>query len=222
MNRFFGHLWGQGDVKPQLIAKKIKRLMDASQTESLFKIFVPARYRVLLSKTDLQRLKALQPTVVTELVESIKLYADRQGYCLSCQPEIVLEAKTDLDERLQVHVISEISTDQTKVFARPKTKAKKTNFIFELEILTGSKRGKVFQFSSQSITLGRREDNQVLLDDADVSRYHARINYNKHWQIVDLNSTNGVFVNGKRIKSARLNSEDEILLGSTMLKFWLK
>ena len=224
MKIIFGNIWGRNEVKPKLIAQKIKHLMDTSQTESRFKIFVPARYRVLLSETDLKQLHALEPTLICDLLESIKFYADRQGYDFSSQPEILFQAKKGLRERLQVEIISEFSTGQTKVFTRPKIKEIKnpSEKSASLEILSGPNQGESLLLSSEDITLGRREDNHILLVDRDISRYHARIIKKKDWQIIDLNSTNGVFVNGKRIKSSRLKSEDEILVGSTLLKFWLK
>lgn len=220
MIRFFGSILGRGEIKPKMIAQKIKRLMNTSQTESRFKIFVPARYRVLLSETDLQQINKFHPTVISDLIKSMELYADQQDFYFSSPLEILFQAKTGLGERLRVEIISECSTGQTKVFTRPKIKEMETSAC--LEILTGSNQGEKLPLAGENITLGRREDNQIMLEDADVSRYHARIVLKKHWQIIDLNSTNGVFVNGKQIKSSRLKSEDEIRLGSTLLKFSLK
>ena len=58
------------------------------------------------------------------------------------------------------------------------------------------------------------------VDDPNVSRRHAEIRHEDgaYW-LVDLGSTNGVTVNGKRVERARLVPEDEILIGTTDVRF---
>jgi pSer/pThr/pTyr-binding forkhead associated (FHA) protein len=58
------------------------------------------------------------------------------------------------------------------------------------------------------------------VDDPNVSRRHAEIRHEEgaYW-IVDLGSTNGVTVNGKRVERAKLEPDDEILLGTTVVRF---
>jgi pSer/pThr/pTyr-binding forkhead associated (FHA) protein len=58
------------------------------------------------------------------------------------------------------------------------------------------------------------------VDDPNVSRRHAEIRHEEggYW-IVDLGSTNGVTVNGERVERARLQPDDEILLGTTQVRF---
>lgn len=83
-------------------------------------------------------------------------------------------------------------------------------------------RGRVaeFIFDQPVITLGALDDNDVVLDDDQVSRYHARI-----WQdgdqclIEDLQSTSGTFVEQVRVKEAFLASGCLLRLGRTSLRF---
>ncbi len=91
-----------------------------------------------------------------------------------------------------------------------------------LEILEGKDAGKKYTLEGKFITLGRRDDNQVIIHDPNVSRYHARILYKENWEIEDLESTNGIFVNGEKVIKRPLKSDDEILIGSTLVKFRLK
>ena len=70
------------------------------------------------------------------------------------------------------------------------------------------------------ITLGRREDNIIMLDDHYVSGHHAKI-YTKNNQDIleDLNSTNGTVVNGENIKGRRyVQLGDEIKIGSLVFR----
>lgn len=70
------------------------------------------------------------------------------------------------------------------------------------------------------LTIGRSDDNDVVLDNPVVSRRHAILQLvEDQYQIVDLGSTNGTFVNGERIKAQILKDGDEILIGSKSMFF---
>jgi pSer/pThr/pTyr-binding forkhead associated (FHA) protein len=72
-----------------------------------------------------------------------------------------------------------------------------------------------------STRIGRRTDNDIVLDDDDVSRYHAVvIDTGSSFVISDLRSTNGVQVQGRRIRStATLTDGDHIRIGGHEFTF---
>ena len=74
---------------------------------------------------------------------------------------------------------------------------------------------------SQRDAAARPADRFAVLDDPNVSRKHAELRRspNGDWQIVDLGSTNGVKVNGRRVSSARLSPGDEVVLGTKVFRF---
>ena len=80
--------------------------------------------------------------------------------------------------------------------------------------------GRTIPISSR-ITVGRDEDNSIVLDDPLASRHHAVIQKLKNeYFIEDLDSTNATFVNNKRVpmgKYLRLRPDDTILIGRTEL-----
>jgi pSer/pThr/pTyr-binding forkhead associated (FHA) protein len=70
------------------------------------------------------------------------------------------------------------------------------------------------------ITVGRKPDNDIEIDNLAVSGHHARIFKMEDWFLIeDLNSLNGTFVNGKMIQESPLKNGDEILIGKHVLKF---
>jgi tetratricopeptide (TPR) repeat protein len=70
-------------------------------------------------------------------------------------------------------------------------------------------------FGKPIVTIGRKKDNDIVLTQTDVSRYHARIGFNNQAVIVeDLNSSNGTRLNGLRIqKTAAIHHRDVIGIG---------
>jgi HD-GYP domain-containing protein (c-di-GMP phosphodiesterase class II) len=71
--------------------------------------------------------------------------------------------------------------------------------------------------SGQELRIGRHELFEVSLDDTSVSRQHARLfATDRGWKLTDLKSTNGTFLNGKRITSAAwpVSSHDVIRCGN--------
>jgi len=71
-----------------------------------------------------------------------------------------------------------------------------------------------------SVTIGRSSSNEITLADRAVSRAHARVRFQKNsWVIEDLGSSNGIFFEGERIVSRRLQSGDMFQIGRTTLRF---
>lgn len=80
-----------------------------------------------------------------------------------------------------------------------------------------------FTLTGERMSIGRESGNQISIPDINASRRHAEIRQEAsgHWVLSDLGSTNGTFVNGRRIKSAPLHDADMIVIGTTNLEFQL-
>jgi hypothetical protein len=85
----------------------------------------------------------------------------------------------------------------------------------------GGRAGEHFSPQGERTTIGRSPDNDIFLDDVTVSRKHAVMSQNgDRFQIEDLGSLNGTFVNRRRIESStRLESGDEVQIGKYRLSF---
>lgn len=78
----------------------------------------------------------------------------------------------------------------------------------------------VFSLNREVTLIGRRLTNHLVFDDRRVSRMHAQIRFiNNQYLVVDLNSTGGTFVNGKKIFQTVLNSGDKISLAGISFTF---
>ncbi len=70
-----------------------------------------------------------------------------------------------------------------------------------------------------AVAIGRSADNDIHLKDSTVSSYHAKIvTYFDASYIEDLDSTNGTFVNGKKVQKHILNPGDVVTVGTHTLK----
>jgi two-component system cell cycle response regulator len=74
--------------------------------------------------------------------------------------------------------------------------------------------GQVLKLDGPKFGLGRHPDNQACIDDDGISRFHARISVDgeKYW-VEDLGSSNGTYINGRRVTSCELNNGDTLNLG---------
>jgi len=91
----------------------------------------------------------------------------------------------------------------------------------KVSIKAGPDSGRVYEVAQAAI-LGRLDTNDIPVKDVKASREHAKIyKQGEQYAIVDLNSSNGTFVNGEKITKRILKSGDEIEIGTVRLLFEL-
>ncbi len=79
--------------------------------------------------------------------------------------------------------------------------------------------GRILELNKPDQMLGRHSGSDIRLPLADVSRRHCRIFYaNTAWHILDLDSTNGVFLNHRKVQQARLKTGDLLRIGSFLFE----
>lgn len=90
--------------------------------------------------------------------------------------------------------------------------------LVKISVVEGPDKGKKFSFKKTHIIIGRKDADVTLLD-VDTSRAHAMIEVFSLNSIFlrDLDSTNGTFLNGKKISAEKLKSGDEINVGNTRI-----
>ena len=91
----------------------------------------------------------------------------------------------------------------------------------KLRFLGGRYQGRITDLSSDGFSIGRGSDNDLVLDEEGTSRHHGRVySVGGKWYVEDLESTNGVRVNGERIEGKReLKPGDRIGISQHVLLF---
>lgn len=87
---------------------------------------------------------------------------------------------------------------------------------------SGSQLGKRFPLDSDAMTVGRSPQTDICIDEPSVSRRHSKITLQgENVSVEDLGSSNGTFINDKKIESAtELNDQDMVRLGTILFKFF--
>jgi signal transduction histidine kinase len=89
-----------------------------------------------------------------------------------------------------------------------------------LFVIQGADQGKRFELTSGPVALGRDTSNAVQLHDNEVSRRHAELRSDpRGYQLIDLGSANGTFVNNQQIDRTPLRPGDRVQLGQTVIEF---
>lgn len=83
---------------------------------------------------------------------------------------------------------------------------------YQLIMRTGPTPGAVFALEGDQLTIGRDSSNEITINDAEVSRRHARLTFQGgKFVLEDLGSTNGTFVNGQRLAGPRVLKAGEVV-----------
>ena len=83
---------------------------------------------------------------------------------------------------------------------------------FQLIMRSGPTPGAAFTLEGDQISVGRDSTNEIVINDAEVSRRHARLTFQGgKYVLEDLGSTNGTFVNGQRLAGPRVLKSGEVV-----------
>lgn len=83
---------------------------------------------------------------------------------------------------------------------------------FQLIMRTGPTPGAAFTLEGDQLTIGRDSTNDIVINDAEISRRHARLTFQGgKFVLEDLGSTNGTFVNGQRLAGPRVLKAGEVV-----------
>ena len=236
-------------VQPVEMARKLAKEMDDHRTISVSRVYVPNEYVLYLSPADREHLPpadalltelsdylseharregyALLSTPRVMLEEDEDLAIGEFGIATRMvQPSAQAPAHAARGEGPAPAPVEQAAeVGQTRVFkAAPETEAVSASAAEEMGLAHTPAAivldGRRIELTKRVTVLGRSRECDVRVDDANVSRRHAEIRQeNGAFWIVDLGSTNGVEVNGRRTERAKLSGDEKIVLGRTSLVF---
>ena len=86
--------------------------------------------------------------------------------------------------------------------------------------MSGEQKGEDFRLHEGKNTVGSAADSQILLRDSTVSGQHASVRFEEgKFTVTDLDSSNGTYLNDKKIAREELNDNDMIRFGEVTVKF---
>ncbi|MEP7225662.1 MAG: DUF3662 and FHA domain-containing protein [Actinomycetota bacterium] len=232
-------------VQPIELARKLVKEMDDHRTVSVSRVYVPNEFTVYLSPQDRKQFAGYEESLVAELQEYLAEHARREKYALLTAPSVLVTTDEDLavgefgiaTRLVQAQAAPDVQQEpppaelpleqpaQTMVYKPPTAVAPAEADETpppppEREVVTLMVAGKRHEITQPRVVLGRSRGCDVPVPDVNVSRRHAELRQEgaTYW-IVDLDSTNGTAVNGKRTGRERLRDGDTITLGSTEIVF---
>jgi hypothetical protein len=227
------------NVQPVELARKLAKEMDDHKTVSVSRVYVPNEYTVYLSDPDREQFAGYEDSLLAELEEYLSEHAKRESYALLSPPRVLLETDDDLSigefgiatrmvqpkrgRRAAEEPEGEPESGATMIYKpvqQPTEAASAAELGVEREVAVLSWDGQQRRVDKRRVTLGRSRDCDIQVEDPNVSRRHAELRQEgaAYW-IVDLDSTNGIEVNGRRVKRAKLDSGDTFTVGSTDVTF---
>jgi hypothetical protein len=222
-------------LQPVQIAKRLIRTMEAHQTISLSKTFVPNSYVVSLSATDFAQFEQYRRSLERDLAEAVLSASRERNFTLLDFPSVEIERDEDVapgDIRVSCALVDatgdEVEADpkslgavesgHTMVLDREKLLREKPRAPKATVEVKGER--SPVQLGPEPLLIGRDQQNDVVLDDTRVSRKHAEIRLRLgRYTLYDLQSTNGTYVNGRRVAEVVLNDGDRISVAGLDLIF---
>lgn len=225
-------------VQPIELARKLVKEMDDHRNVSVSRVYVPNEYTIYLSPNDRKQFAGYEGSLVGELQEYLAEHARREAYALLGAPVVLVTTDDDLavgEFGIATRLVADEASDEPPPPPELPVEQPAQTMIYrapvppvvdppppepEREVVSLTVAGKEHLVTEPRVVLGRSREAGVRISDVNMSRKHAEIQQegSTFW-IVDLGSTNGTLVNGKRVDRQRLRDGDRITMGSTEIVF---
>ena len=228
----------RSELRPVEIARKLAREMEEHRTISVSRTYVPNEYTVYVSAEDRERFADYEDALVAELEGYLLEHSRQERLALLSRPQISLRDRRAPQPRRVRHP-GPAGAHRRRPQRRARAGRDGSHDDVQRRAPARGRAGRCarrrpragprtagagWSSASTGAVLGRSRDCDIVLDDGNVSRRHAEIvPRDGGWSIVDLGSTNGVTVDGRRVRgSAPLRGGEELELGTTHVRFELE
>lgn len=200
----------RGEVEPVEIAGRLQRELDAeARILTRDRRLVPNEFSVALSPHDYEHLVPYTKTLNAEIIPALRDHATERRYVFNGPIQI----RYDRDDSLPT---GRFTVNSGSGDADPgDTEVRRAPLVLEVN-------GVRHPLSPPGMTIGRGSEADLRINDPGISRLHAQIHVWSRGQgigvsIEDLNSTNGVTVDGSKVSTVELRDGSRIEIGSTRM-----
>jgi hypothetical protein len=234
-------------IHPVEIAKGLTKQMDEGRMVSISRTYAPNDFTVHLSREDTESIRAYQASLNDELIQYASTHAENKNYHLMTPPRIRFETEDTLrfgefgvtakltgGDGPREKGAPQDTSGQTRIFRTEESsgeqidqgtatisadEAKRHGLAREIvEVVLGDEKYPLEGRGPWSV--GRSQENDIVINDPNVSRRHARISRSDGGFVVeDLGSTNGTLLDGAPIDRERIEGGDELTFGQSMARF---
>jgi len=234
-------------IHPVEIAKGLTKQMDEGRMVSISRTYAPNDFTVHLSREDTESIRAYQASLRDELIQYASTHAENKNYHLMTPPKIRFETEETLRFG-EFGVTAKLTGgDGPREKGAPQDTSGQTR-IFRTEESTGGEveqgtaaisadEARRHGLAREIVELalgdevrplegrgpwgvGRSQENDIVINDPNVSRRHARISRADNGFVVeDLGSTNGTLLDGAPIGREMIEGGDELTFGQTTARF---
>lgn len=203
-------------VQPAEIGRQLERAMLDGVASSVGGVMAPNAFAVTLHPDDAAQFDGWADALCLEMERWLADLAFRRGLVTVAPIQVTLRADSEVRRR------SVRATAQFVEGARNEQGHSAAD-VMPL-VLCPLDDGAMPEMSVRTrATLGRAAGNNIMIDDELVSRRHAILEFQRGtWQISDLDSTNGTWLNGRPVRRAQLADGDEIQIGQRRYRVRLK
>ncbi len=223
-------------LQPVQIAKALAKEMGKTQMVGPDGPLVANRYSVSLNPADFALFAGFQANLERELAAYLRGYADRKGYKPMGAVSVYLQESPDvLPGRFDLEGVMADSP----ALSAPSGPNPPIGSTMEMPLVSVQRReassrashhqpsaalvgpsGEQLEITRATTAVGRAVDNDVVLDARSVSRHHAQIRWESgRYVLEDLDSTNGTFASGQRVRQHTLVDGEELSFGGITFRF---
>jgi hypothetical protein len=233
-------------IHPVEIAKALTKQMDEGRMVSISRTYAPNDFTVHLSEEDVESIRAYQDALRDELIQYASTHAENKNYHLMTPPRVRFETEDSLrfgefgitakltgGDGPREKGAPQDTSGQTRIFRTEEVGGGKDQGTSAISPEEAQKHGlarEVVEVVTKSgnfplegrgpWTVGRSQENDIVIPDPNVSRQHARLSRSDYGYVVeDLGSTNGTLLDGVPIDRERIESGDELTFGQSSARF---
>jgi len=193
------------DLEPAQIARKLVSTMEAQTHGDEGRLSAPAAYAVYVSPDDFERLAEHREYLERAWADLLRDLAARVGIAFDDgEARVTMAARPSVPLGAIAIEVGDAADERVR---------------FCLRMVKGVPPDGVYSIQEKA-RIGRSEESEIVLVDPSVSRSHAVVEIRGGEPVVrDVGSTNGTYVNGRRVRSQPLRDGDELLFGDTKMRF---